>query len=81
MKKITYFKHIFSVILCVLMILSILSTSLFAAKEQFREIKSAGVTGIDAPVAGKTGDYSANVVNTGAPRRSNTTRNIMYWLR
>ncbi len=65
MKKITYFKHIFSVILCVLMILSILSTSLFAAKEQFREIKSAGVTGIDAPVAGKTGDYSANVVNTG----------------
>ena len=65
MKKLTHFKRIFAVVLCMIMLLGILPTSVFAAKEMFSEITSAGVTGIDAPVAGQTGDYTANVVNTG----------------
>lgn len=39
--------------------------SAYAAKEMFREVTSAGVTDIDAPVAGQKGDYTATVVNTG----------------
>ena len=65
MKKIAISKKIFAVLLCMIMTLSILPTSVFAAKEMFREITSAGVTDIDAPVAGQTGDYTADVVNTG----------------
>ena len=65
MKNITLTNRLFAVLLCMIMMLSILPTSVFAAKEMFSEITSAGVTGIDAPVAGQTGDYTANVVNTG----------------
>ncbi len=75
MKKITNFKRIFAAMLCMIMMLSVLPMTANAAKEMFREITSAGVTGIDAPVAGQTGDYTANVVNPGIY----TVENIDYY--
>lgn len=65
MKKITHFKRIFAAMLCLIMMFSIAPMSVNAAKEMFnKEITSAGVKDIDAPVAGQTGDYSGTPLNS-----------------
>lgn len=61
MKKITCFKRIFAVMLCFVMMLGIASVSVSAAKENFTtyQIDDVTITGIDAPTAGKTFDFTA----------------------
>ncbi|MBE6870841.1 MAG: hypothetical protein E7491_02725 [Ruminococcaceae bacterium] len=61
MKKITNFKRIFAAMLCMIMMLSVLPTSVFAAKEMFTtyQIDDVTITGIDAPTAGKKFDFTA----------------------
>jgi len=76
MKTMYFCKRFFCTLLCLVMMLSIFPTSVFAAKEMYKkEITSAGVTDIDAPVAGKKGDY------TGTPLNSTkyTVQNIDYY--
>lgn len=67
----------FAALLCTVMILPLAITPASAAKENFLDVSSAGVTGIDAPAAGKKGDYTAEVVNTGVY----TIENIDYYER
>ncbi|MBQ3258519.1 MAG: hypothetical protein IJA67_14095 [Oscillospiraceae bacterium] len=61
MKKITHVKRILTAMLCMIMMLSVLPTSVFAAKEMFTtyQIDDVTITGIDAPVAGKPFDFTA----------------------
>ena len=61
MKKITHVKRIFAVMLCMIIMLGILPTSVFAAKEMFTayQIDDVTITGIDAPTAGKKFDFTA----------------------
>lgn len=75
MRKTLTFKKIFSVLLCLAVTVGVFSTTVLAAKEMFREITDAGVVDIDEPVAGKKGDYTATVVNTGRY----TVENIDYY--
>ncbi len=75
MRKTLTFKKIFSVLLCLAVMVGVFTTTALAAKEMFREITDAGVIDIDEPVAGKKGDYTATVVNTGRY----TVENIDYY--
>ena len=61
MKTITQLKRIFAIALVAIMLTLCLPTSLFAAKEMFTTYRIDDVTivGIDAPVAGKKFDFTA----------------------
>ena len=63
MKKLTHFKRIFAVMLCIMMMLGIMQTSVFAAKEMFttNEISSVAITGINPPKEGEFFDFTADV--------------------
>lgn len=77
MKKQSVMIRMFAALLCTVMILPLAIIPASAAKENFLNVSSAGVTGIDAPAAGKKGDYTAEVVNTGVY----TIENIDYYER
>lgn len=61
MKKVTHVKRIFAAMLCMIIVLGILPTSVFAAKEMFttNEITNVTIIGIDAPKAGEKFDFTA----------------------
>lgn len=77
MKKNNLSNRFVALLFCLTLMFSVLTTSISAAKENFLDVSSAGITGIDAPVAGKKGDYTAEVVNTGVY----TIENIDYYER
>lgn len=57
MKKIIHSKQIFAVLLCMIMTLSILPTSVFAAKEMFSPCSYIGIRGCAIPVPGEKPDF------------------------
>lgn len=57
MKKITHFKRIFAAMLCMIITLSILPTSIFAAKEMFSPCSYIGIRGCAIPVPGEKPDF------------------------
>ncbi|MBQ8369080.1 MAG: hypothetical protein IJY35_03775, partial [Clostridia bacterium] len=57
--------RICAALLCLALMLGIFPASVSAAKERFMNITRAGVTDLDAPVAGKKGDYTASAVDAG----------------
>ncbi|MBQ7930667.1 MAG: hypothetical protein IJ334_06610, partial [Clostridia bacterium] len=61
MKKMNSIYRIYTVIFCLVLMLSGFPTSVFAAKEMFStyEITDVTITGIDAPEAGKYFDFTA----------------------
>lgn len=65
MKKITHFKRIFTAMLCMIMMLSILPTSIFAAKEMFSPCSYIGIRNCAIPVAGEKPDHSVDANEPG----------------
>jgi len=61
MNKTTAYKRIFFILLCLAMMTAIFPSSAFAAKDKFQtyRIDDVTITGIDAPTAGKTFDFTA----------------------
>ncbi len=61
MKKITHFERIFAAMLCLIMLFSITSMPVSAAKDKFTtyQIDDVTITGIEAPTAGKAFDFTA----------------------
>lgn len=57
MKTRTYLRQIFAAMLCMIMMLSILPTSIFAAKEKFSPCSYIGIRGCAIPVPGEKPDF------------------------
>lgn len=65
MKKIIHSKQIFAVLLCMIITLSILPTSIFAAKEMFSACNYIGIRNCAIPVAGEKPDHSVDANEPG----------------
>ncbi|MBE6560059.1 MAG: hypothetical protein E7662_02935, partial [Ruminococcaceae bacterium] len=65
MKKRTHFKRIFAAMLCMIMILSVLPISAFAAKERFKTCNYIGIRNCAIPVAGEKPDHSVDANEPG----------------
>ena len=65
MKTRTYLRKIFAAMLCMIMMLSMLPTSVFAAKEMFSPCSYIGIRNCAIPVAGEKPDYSVDANEPG----------------